>query len=183
MKNFFVLIFILISFNLLAEDKKDNVAKKREFTQEEFNSAVMVEVEKKMTKVGRGKLVGFSKDLLKKEQDIVKKEQELKRIKEEIENNKKELLEQIAQFKKSQQKFLACRDEIDGRESKRITHMVDVISGMKPQSASDILSVQDAKISVQILAKLDPAKVSKIFNLMDKEISARLQKQYMTMKE
>ena len=61
--------------------------------------------------------------------------------------------------------------------------MVDVISAMRPQNAADVLSVQDADISVQILEKLDPTKISKIFNSMDKEISARLQKQFMNMKK
>ena len=61
--------------------------------------------------------------------------------------------------------------------------MVDVISGMRPQSAADVLSVQDVDISVKILGDLPPEKVSKIFNSMDKEISARLQKQFMSMKK
>jgi flagellar motility protein MotE (MotC chaperone) len=61
--------------------------------------------------------------------------------------------------------------------------MVDVVSGMRPQNAADILSVQDVEIAVKILGKLEPTKVSKIFNSMDKEISARLQKQYMNMKK
>ena len=61
--------------------------------------------------------------------------------------------------------------------------VVEVISGMRPQNAADLLSVQESDLAVKILGQLDPAKVSKIFNLMDKEISAKLQKQFMTMKK
>jgi flagellar motility protein MotE (MotC chaperone) len=61
--------------------------------------------------------------------------------------------------------------------------MVEVISGMKPQSAADVLAVQDPDLSVRILGQLEAQKASKIFNLMDKEVSARLQKQFLQMKK
>lgn len=61
--------------------------------------------------------------------------------------------------------------------------MVEVVSNMKPQKASDLLSSQESEISVRILSELDPLKASKIFNLMEKEISARLQKQYLHMRK
>ena len=57
------------------------------------------------------------------------------------------------------------------------------MSGMKPANAAELLSVQDSTISVQIISKLDPERVSKIFNLMDKAVSARLQKSYINMKK
>ena len=61
--------------------------------------------------------------------------------------------------------------------------MVDVVSGMKPQTAADLLSQQDPSLAVKIMGELDAVKVAKIFNLMKKEISAKLQKQYMTLKK
>ena len=64
-----------------------------------------------------------------------------------------------------------------------IDHLVQVVSGMKPQTAADMLAVQDSTLTVEIISKLDPTKVSKIFNLMDKEISARLQKEYLNMQQ
>ena len=54
---------------------------------------------------------------------------------------------------------------------------------LRPQKAAEILSVQDSSIAVQILQKIDPKKASKIFNFMDKDISAKLQKQYLLMKK
>ena len=61
--------------------------------------------------------------------------------------------------------------------------MVSVVSGMKPQTAANLLSQQDPSISVKILGMLDAVQVAKIFNLMEKEVSAKLQKQYMTLKK
>ena len=54
---------------------------------------------------------------------------------------------------------------------------------MKPDKAASVLSVQDSEIAVQILQMIDPKKASKIFNFMDKEVSAKLQKQYLQMKK
>ena len=54
---------------------------------------------------------------------------------------------------------------------------------MRAAKAAEILSVQESDLTVQILGKLPPEKVSKIFNLMEKEVSARLQKQFMSMKK
>ena len=58
-----------------------------------------------------------------------------------------------------------------------------MLSGMKPDAAAQVLSVQDPLIAVKMISKLDSAKVSKIFNKMDKEVSARLQKQFLTMQK
>ena len=58
-----------------------------------------------------------------------------------------------------------------------------MIANMKPVKAADVLSVQDSLISVKILEQIDPKRASRIFNLMDKEVSARLQKQYLNMQK
>ena len=86
-------------------------------------------------------------------------------------------------FEGDQRKVLGCIEKNEQDSKKRISQLVEVISNMKPDKASQILSVQDAEISVQILTLIDPIKASKIFNLMDKEVSARLQKQYLHMKK
>jgi flagellar motility protein MotE (MotC chaperone) len=54
---------------------------------------------------------------------------------------------------------------------------------MKPDKAAEVLSVQESDIAVRILQAIDSKKASKIFNFMDKEISAKLQRQYLLMKK
>ena len=97
--------------------------------------------------------------------------------------NQKHFEKRVKDLLQEQGKILGCMDANKKKESDRVRHMVRVISNMKPNNAAQVLSVQDANITVVILGMLDPIKVSKIFNLMDKEISARLQKQYLTMKK
>ena len=173
-----LMIFIQGSY---AQDKKED-PNKLVFTKEEFRKAVMDEMEKKMRKIGRSKMTEFSNQLLKKEGDLEKRELELQKERQSLEINEKSFVKRVKLFNDRQEKFISCLDDVNTKETKRIDHMVDVVSGMRPQNAADVLSVQDTGLSVQILGKLEAAKVSKIFNLMDKEVSARLQKQYLTMK-
>ena len=143
----------------------------------------MEEAAKLMKKAGSANLVDFSKELLEKEDIIKNKELNLKKELEELEMSKGDFKKKLVEFQDSQKKFIGCVDEKNEKANKRVSQMVDVISGMKPQSAADVLTVQDPDLSVRILGELDSAKASKIFNLMDKEVSARLQKQFLQMKK
>lgn len=169
------------------KDTKKEVAPvangKREYTEEEFKVAVMEEATKLMKKAGSANLVDFSKELLEKEEGIKNKELTVKKEQEELEMSKADFKKKLVEFQDSQKKFLGCVDEKSAKADKRVSQMVDVISGMKPQNAADVLTVQDPDLSVRILSELDSAKASKIFNLMDKEVSARLQKQFLQMKK
>jgi flagellar motility protein MotE (MotC chaperone) len=180
-------VLVVLSLSAYAANKVEKKAEaapsKREYTEEEFRAAVFEEASKMMKKAGSANLVDFSKELLEKEEDIKVKEFAIKKQEEELNMNMADFKKKLVEFQDSQKKFLGCVDEKDARSLKRVTQMVDVISGMKPQNAADILSIQDPDLSVQILSELDSAKLSKIFNLMDKEVSARLQKQFLQMKK
>jgi flagellar motility protein MotE (MotC chaperone) len=135
-----------------------------------------------MKRIGKGELVGLSKELLQKEELLRVRELQVQKREEELKINQQDFKNKVANFNQKQNHFLGCLDEQDKKVSDRISHMVDVVGGMRPQSAADVLSVQEPDISIRILGMLDAERVSKIFNLMDKEVSARLQKQYMNMK-
>jgi flagellar motility protein MotE (MotC chaperone) len=178
MKNLILLFsLILLAKSVVAQDKK------LQFTEEEFKNAVYDEMMKKMKKIGRSKMIDFSKQLLEKEENLEKREKAIVAREEQVKINEEELKKKIVEFQMTQNKFLVCLDKEDKEIDNRVRHMVDVVAGMRPQTAASLLSQQDPSISVKILGELDSVKVSKIFNLMDKEISARLQKQYMTMKK
>lgn len=156
---------------------------KRLYSEEEFNKAVLLEAEKLMKKAGSSHLVDFSKELLEKEETLKVKELNVQKELEQLNQSKTDFQKKIAEFDESQKKFLGCIESQNDKVDKRISQMVEVISGMKPQSAADVLAVQDPDLSVRILGQLEAQKASKIFNLMDKEVSARLQKQFLQMKK
>ncbi len=156
---------------------------KRNYTEEEFKKAVLLEAEKLMKKVGSGHLVDFSKELLEKEDVNKVKELGLQKENEQLKMNMNDFQKKVVEFEESQKKFLGCIDSQNEKAEKRVSQMVEVVSLMKPQNAADVLSVQDPDLSVRIMGQLEPQKASKIFNLMDKEVSARLQKQFLQMKK
>ena len=174
------------------KEKKESIPKDKSaeskvatkaYTDEEFKKAVNDELIKQQKRMGQDNLVEFSQELLKKEEQLKVKEMEISKREEQLSINMKEFEKKINEFQAKQNKIIGCLDENDKNKNQRITHMVNTISGMKPATAAEILSVQDAEIAVKILGQLDSDKVAKIFNLMNKEISARLQKQYMDMKK
>jgi flagellar motility protein MotE (MotC chaperone) len=156
---------------------------KKTYTEEEVQKKVVEETERLMKKIGNGHLIDFSNELLKKEEALKVKELDIQKENEQLKLNKIDFQKKIVEFQDSQKKFLGCIDSQNEKVDKRVAQIVEVISGMKPQNAADVLSVQDPDLSVRILGQLDAQKASKIFNLMDKEISARLQKQFLQMKK
>ena len=156
---------------------------KRNYTESEFKKAVMDEVERQMRRLGQAKLIDLSKELLEKEEKIKVKELQLERESEQFRLVSRQFQDKVKAFEATQGKFLGCVEDLEQKKINRVKHMVEVVSGMKPDVAAQVLSVQEPEISVEIISQLEPAKISKIFNLMDKEISARLQKQYMNMKK
>jgi flagellar motility protein MotE (MotC chaperone) len=193
MKKNGLLFILMMTFSLLnvvhAQDKNNSNEmnkgedKEKTYTEFELKEEVEKRLEEKLKKVKTGSLVGFSRELLQKEEKLKLEELALKKREEQLEINKQSLNKKLVEFQGQQNKILGCIDGNRKDENKRVQHMVDTIAGMRPATAADVLSVQDSEISVKILGHLGPEKVSKIFNSMDKEISARLQKQYMNMKK
>lgn len=174
-----------LSYAVISADSKDAKVKAnaKTYTEEEFKKALQEELDKTIKKVSGNHMVDFSKELLQKEEAIKVKELEVKKQEDQLKMNMADFEKRVKDFQVEQKRFIGCIDGQDEKADKRVSQMVEVISGMRPQNAADLLSVQESDLAVKILGQLDPAKVSKIFNLMDKEISAKLQKQFMTMKK
>jgi len=60
----------------------------------------------------------------------------------------------------------------------RITKLVAVVEGMKPEAAARYVEALDAHLAVEILTRIKELKASKILNLVDKQKSARLTELY-----
>ena len=127
--------------------------------------------------------VTFSEELLQREEKLRLRELEIVKKEEQARLVSQELEKKIRDFNKHQKKFILCTEMVKKEENDRVEHMVKVVSGMKASSAAEILSVQDISLAVKIMAGLSPEKISRIFNLMDREISAKLQKKFMIMKK
>ncbi len=170
-------ILSLIAFNVtIADDKKV-------YTEKEFKKAVKKEVEQTIDRIKKKNLAQLTKEILEKEAVLDQKLKLLEEREKEVAMSEDSLNNKIVGFETRQKEILGCIDKNKKNELMRINQLVEVISNMKPAKAAEILSVQEAQISVKIIERIDPSRASKIFNLMEKEVSARLQKQYLNMQQ
>ena len=191
MKYLFIFIF---SFYVYAEEKEAvapaaaaTTSDKKIYSEKEFkekvDAEVKIQLEKSLKRFHPSNVVNLSIEILEKEKALQVQIDEFKRKEETYKNNELSFIKNVKAFEESQSKVIGCIEKNNDQKSKRIETLADVVSNMKPQNAADLLSVQDTEIAVKVLELIDTKKVSKIFNLMNKEISARLQKEYMNMKK
>lgn len=193
-KNYYTLMFFLVltfsvnSFSqenentdTMEEKKKANAVKK--YTEEELEKEVRKRVERQIKLLKKGSLVEISKELLKKDLALEEKEKQVNQLQKQLKTNEEYFEKRVIETEKRYTKILGCLDANKKDAEKRISHMVNILSIMKPVKAADVLSVQNPQVAIKVLSKMEPQKASKIFNLMDKEISARLQKQYIDMQK
>lgn len=176
------ILFILtltLSFQSLAQTKTEE----KKYTEAEFQKKVTEETMKKLEKIKKTSIVDLTKELVSKEEDLAIRERELKNKEELLNQSNQDLISKIKTFEEKKKKFYGCVAENEKQADARVQQLVEVISQMKPDQAAQILSVQEANISVKIMSKLTPKKASKIFNVMEKEVSARLQKDFLNMKQ
>ena len=170
------LMLFLLAMPALAQTKG------KTFTEEEFNKKVAEEVSKKVDSIKNKSVSDLTKEILAKEEAVRLRELDLVKREDQLKVNAQEIEKKIKEFNTNQTTVLGCAQKNEEDAKSRVAQQVEVVSNMQPAKAAALLSVQDADIAVRILQMLDPKKASKIFNLMEKEVSARLQKQYMDMK-
>lgn len=182
-----IYLFLLCSFSIHSfakseekkvEEKKSD-EKKGTYTEEQFYEKLKQEV----AKIKKTSVVEMTQDLIGREQKVVQREEELLRREEEIKNVGAELEKKIVEFDARQKQFLGCVQKNENDEKLRVKKMVEVVSNMSPAKAAQLIETQESDISVRILSQLDNLKAAKIFNVMNKEKSAQLQKQYLLMKQ
>lgn len=152
------------------------------YTEEEYNKKVSEEVKKRLGEVKNKSVMDLTRELMDKEENLRLQSLDLVKREDQLKVNGQELEKRIKTFEARQLEVLGCANKNEEDLKNRLSQQVEMISGMQPAKAAALLSTQEADISVRILQMLDPKKASKIFNLMDKEVSARLQKQYLNMK-
>jgi flagellar motility protein MotE (MotC chaperone) len=155
---------------------------KKTYTEEEFLKKVNEEVKLKIDSLKTKSISELTKEIVDRETQLRLKESEIVKKEEELRASESDLAKKFIELQEKQKSFIACVEKNKEEEGSRISQVVDMISNMKPQKAAEVLSVQDEVVAVQILQAIDSKKASKIFNFMEKDISAKLQKQYLEMK-
>lgn len=156
---------------------------KKTYTEEEFVKKVAEEVKAKVDSIKNKSVSDLTKEILDKEEQLKLRELQLQKQEDSLKVSESDLAKKYATFESQQKAFIGCVDKNEDESKARIGQLVDMVSNMKPQKAAEVLSVQESDIAVKILQMIDAKKASKIFNFMDKDVSAKLQKQYLLMKK
>ncbi len=159
------------------------IAFSKTYTEEEFIKKVNEETKKKVDDIKNKSVSELTKELLDKEEKLKMRELDIQKQAEALKISENEIAKKYVDLASKQKQFIGCVDKNQEESKARIGQVVDMVSNMKPEKAAQVLSVQDTEIAVQILQMIDAKKASKIFNFMDKDISAKLQKQYLLLKK
>ncbi len=170
----FIVLFAFFSAGAFAQGKNK---------EENFEERVQKEVLARLEKLGKKNITLVASELMERSERLDRREEEIKNAGEELKKARADFERQVVGLRVEQEKFISCLDQSEEKKKERLDRLVEIISNMQAQKASDLLSVQDPEITVELMGRLPPEKVSKIFNLMDKEVSARLQKRYVSMKK
>ncbi len=171
-----VLILFFVSIQVLADDPKV-------YSEKDFVKKVNDEVKKKVDVIKNKSVSELTKELLDKEEKLKLRELEIQKEQDALKVSEADLAKKYSDFEARQRSFLGCVKQNEDDSKARVGQLVETISNMKPQKAAELLSVQDSEIAVRILQMINPKTASKIFNFMDKDVSAKLQKQYLEMKK
>lgn len=118
------------------------------------------------------------KELENRERAIAEKEKELTerenaiQVQERILQNKLKRIEEVS--KKMAGRLDRFKEESEGKVGK----MVTMLENMKPDAAAAYIENVDPFLAVEVMARINVQKAAKIWNKMDKKISARLSELY-----
>ncbi len=153
------------------------------YSEADFVKKVNEEVKKKVDTIKNKSVSDLTKELLDKEEKLKLRELELQKQSDALRVSESEIEKRYKELNEKQKSFIGCVEKNEDESKARIGSLVDMVSNMKPQKAAEVLSVQDSEIAVKILQMIDAKKASKRFKFMDKDVSAKLQRQYRLMKK
>jgi flagellar motility protein MotE (MotC chaperone) len=153
------------------------------YTEEDFIKKVNEEVKKKVDTIKNKSVSELTKELLDKEEKLKLRELDLQKQADSLKISETDVTKRYTDLADKQKAFIGCVEKNEEESKARIGQLVEMVTNMKPQKAAEVLTVQESEIAVRILQMIEPKKASKIFNFMDKDTSAKLQKQYLLLKK
>ena len=106
------------------------------------------------------------------------RERDLEERTRSLDTQEKLLKEKLKKIEELNHRMADKLDAFKKQFEDRVTKLVTVVEGMKPQSAAEYLENLDPQLAVEILARIQIPKASKILNLLDKKKSAKLTELY-----
>lgn len=103
-----------------------------------------------------------------------RRQEELQRKEESLQSLEKELDDKLNRLESLEGRIQTMLDEADVLQDKKIKHLVDVYSNMKPKEAAKALEVLEEPVAVKILTGMRGRNAGEILSFVDAEKAARL---------
>ncbi len=117
-------------------------------------------------------------ELESKQRQLEEREKALDERSEAISVQERILQEKMRRIDKISKKMAERLDQFKARSQEKITKLVSVVEGMKPDAAAKFFESVDPNLAVEVLTRIDTKRASKILNKVDKDRSARLSELY-----
>lgn len=105
--------------------------------------------------------------LRRRQEDVQHREQTLEALEREIDAK-------LNRLQDLEQRIQAMLEEADVLKDKKIRHLVDVYSNMKPKEAAKALEVLEEPVAVKILSGMRGRNAGEVLSFVDSEKAARL---------
>lgn len=106
------------------------------------------------------------------------REKQLNERAHDLELQEKLLREKLKKMEELNKKMAERLDTFKKDHEERVDKLKAVVEGMKPDAAARYMEALDPELAVEILARINTTKASKILNLVDKKMGARLTELY-----
>ena len=106
------------------------------------------------------------------------REKQLAERAHDLEIQEKLLREKLKKMEELNRKMAERLDVFMKDHEARVGKLVNVVEGMKPDAAARYVEQLDPDLAVEILARIKEQRASKILNLVDKKLGARLTELY-----
>jgi flagellar motility protein MotE (MotC chaperone) len=118
------------------------------------------------------------KELEDRKVALDQQEKQLNERAHDLDLQEKLLKEKLQKMEDLNRKMAERLDGFKKDHEGRIGKLVIVVEGMKPDAAARYVEALDPELAVEILARIKEAKASKILNLVDKKMGAKLTELY-----
>lgn len=106
------------------------------------------------------------------------REQQMNERTRDLELQEKILKEKLKKMEDLNKRMADRLDKFKKDHDDRIAKLVTVVEGMKPEAAARYVEALEPELAVEILARIKETKASKILNLADKKMGAKLTELY-----
>jgi flagellar motility protein MotE (MotC chaperone) len=172
-------MFLLAAISVVAQDSKDKSENKESATETVTGEGTAPKANAPArTSTPIALTVEAIQDLETRKQALDERELALSERSKALDLQEKLLKEKLQRMDQLKAKITERLDGFKKEHEEKIGKLVAMVEGMRPQAAAEYLESLDPELAVEVIERIQVAKVSKIMNLLDKKKGAKLSELY-----